>query len=64
MICDVCKADLISQPHAAGCPFEGIGNDEYMAHKALSTGWKCPECNRIYSPLTAECKFCNSEIKK
>ena len=22
-------------------------------------GWQCPKCNRIYSPATPECYYCN-----
>lgn len=25
-----------------------------------SPGWQCPQCKRIYSPLTAECHACNN----
>ena len=27
-----------------------------------NTGWKCPECGRVYAPSVKECHHCNSKI--
>lgn len=27
-------------------------------------GWRCPNCNRIFSPLVSECPYCNAKIQK
>ena len=28
----------------------------------LNTGWKCPECGRVYAPSVKECHHCNSKV--
>ena len=25
----------------------------------MATGWTCPKCGRVYSPLESECTWCN-----
>lgn len=25
------------------------------------TGWACPRCSRVFSPITFECRYCNDE---
>lgn len=29
------------------------------AHQTKHTGWKCPQCSRVFSPMTTECPYCS-----
>lgn len=42
-------------------PYNPLNNPN-MIGGYCQTGWKCPQCNRVYSPSTSECWSCNSKL--
>ena len=33
-----------------------------MNNMTIQQGWQCPQCSRIYSPLTHMCYYCSPNI--
>jgi len=60
-ICSICNKDLNKEMHAFDCPYVGLGNENLAMDKVWNTGWKCPVCKKVFSPLTSECKYCNED---
>ena len=59
-ICPVCRVNTDEGLHINGCPFEGDNTlGGYLKEMMKCGGWKCPVCNRIYSPVVQECAHCN-----
>jgi uncharacterized OB-fold protein len=34
----------------------------YTINPLYPTGWVCPKCNKIFSPSTTECWYCNNPL--
>ena len=64
MICEFCKADLEKRDHFDDCVLSGEPMTKSATLETLfSHGWECPNCLRIYSPITSECETCNKDKK-
>ena len=37
--------------------------EDNMEVENVGYGWKCPECNHIYSPYIYQCHICNADIE-
>lgn len=35
-------------------------SDFFQTINSPDTGWKCPKCDKVYSPNTSECYECNA----
>lgn len=62
MNCPACKVDVEKKVHEDWCPNKGVGDSVAQTMQFLTSGWCCPNCKRVWSPLTAECKSCNEKV--
>lgn len=63
MECEFCKKDLDLGAHSSDCPLELEGmTTEATLTKMFNTGWTCPSCKRVYSPMNNECNKCNEGL--
>ncbi len=38
-----------------------LPSDTYFSN---NSGWSCPKCTRIYSPIVTQCTWCNDMIRE
>jgi hypothetical protein len=61
----VCGPPVGGVCNGCGMPGAGYGLPPIIpaAPHFGQSGWACPKCHRVYSPLTLECRACNLAIE-